>query len=393
MDELHMTLESIKAARFAHRLLIIVTVIALVFAFSPREDSVYKYAVKELDTLISFNLSDLQLRYILRNQQVKDMYSQLESIVSKYSLKLMLDTYGGQIRQIVDITPTMPYYTHGASLDDIDDFITRLNDISVSIVNIDPYFKNDLSAFLDKNRNQIMQVGHMVYVGVISNTPPDKWTLGLFVIHDAERGISLESVDLGHAPKITKLVIPFNPLAEISIDKRYSNLVSSFNGHYSFLPYTRQVWDEVRSESPITARNILARKDLPSEKKMLIFGASIPQELVSKTMPGILLALSVFFLIHIKYLHQQLMVNRIRHYPWVITIPGKLSATASIATVFVLPVIALIVTIIRTWDGHFSVLFVTAIVLGVITSIFLVFALVEITAIRKSAVARLQNTG
>jgi hypothetical protein len=176
-------------------------------------------------------------------------------------------------------------------------------------------------------------------------------------------------------------------LDEISKANEYNTLLLKRNADNLFLPYTKQVWDQVRSELPLEARNILARKDLPLEKRLEVFGASIPQKLISKIMPGLLFAMSIYFLVHIRYLIRQQKCNHIRNYPWVITMSGFLSTAVSVTTVLLLPVIALIGTIIATWTGHISALFVVTVVISVFTMMFLVVALVEVIAIKKNTVS------
>jgi hypothetical protein len=66
---------------------------------------------------------------------------------------------------------------------------------------------------------------------------------------------------------------------------------------------------------------------------------------------------------------------------------GFLSTAVSVTTVLLLPVIALIGTIIATWTGHISALFVVTVVISVFTMMFLVVALVEVIAIKKNTVS------
>ena len=71
MNELTLIEEqSIKATRFAHRLLLTVCLAAFVFSFSPLEESIYRKAVNEINSLLSLNLSTLQLNVAKNNNEI-----------------------------------------------------------------------------------------------------------------------------------------------------------------------------------------------------------------------------------------------------------------------------------------------------------------------------------
>ncbi|HIJ76294.1 MAG TPA: hypothetical protein HPP81_06210 [Deltaproteobacteria bacterium] len=386
--ELHLIQESIRAARFAHRLLIIVSVVALIFAFSPIEDNVYKNAVKELNALLSLDMHELELRYVLRTHPTPNDYLYVKSIISSYDIDLSADT---TIYPFIKIELHPPLINNSIHLnylkmEDINTAVTSPHQLYVSIAKIDQYFEDDLRNFLQSNKTELRQCDKITRI--IPSYSTDNIVNITFECYNVSTGgTKYTSAQLSHPLESDKFILPFNFLDEISKANEYNTLLLKRNADNLFLPYTKQVWDQVRSELPLEARNILARKDLPLEKRLEVFGASIPQKLISKIMPGLLFAMSIYFLVHIRYLIRQQKCNHIRNYPWVITMSGFLSTAVSVTTVLLLPVIALIGTIIATWTGHISALFVVTVVISVFTMMFLVVALVEVIAIKKNTVS------
>ncbi|MFZ2411844.1 MAG: hypothetical protein WAW23_09765 [Candidatus Methanoperedens sp.] len=327
--------QSIKAVRFAHRLLLTACFAAFIFSFSPTEMTVYRGAVGELNALLGADLRKLQLQGALKNDRFNQAYSHVQSLLSNYGLSLFT---GGQSNNIFAIQPDPPRMDW-VSLDEINQFITQLSQISVSITSVEGDFERDILDFLDRNKNQYTSWDKTISI----STHEDSFSITF--------GRHSTGSKLSHRVSKEDFDIPFNFLSEIKRFPELRCLIAEVHGNYFFMPNLKQVWDQVRSENPIQARAILARKDVPNEKRLVVLGLSIPHQLISWLIPGIIFALSIFLLVHI--LHLQLLTahnTSILKYPWIGVMPGKLAASISAVTVLLIPIIALMGIVRMTWN-------------------------------------------
>lgn len=370
--------QALKSARFSHRLLLTVCFAGLIFGFSPQERSVYKNAVKELNTLLSLDVRELILNAALENNKFNQSYLKVKSILSDYGLSLLMSQSSDTILLIKPDPLNIPDET----LDNINEYLTRLSELSLTVTKFDKEFEEDLRNLLNKGQADYPTGGKTVVLFVHSDI--------LAVLYCKEvyfTGCSVSRdirYSLRHSPAKENITVPFDVLSVISESPELRHLVTEIKGDYLFLPSLKRVWDQIRSEVPIQARAILARKDIPQEKRLKVFGLSIPQYLVSWTIPLLIFALSIYFLIHTTHLSVILNNNPdIRKYPWVVIMPGRLAAVLSTTTLCVLPILTLISIAHATWSGQTILLRILSIALFVGTVITLMVAIAKISAIKK----------
>lgn len=130
-------------------------------------------------------------------------------------------------------------------------------------------------------------------------------------------------------------------------------LFADIDGNHVFLPYLRRVWDQIRAETPIKARAILAQKDIPQERRIAVLGLSVPERLVTWTTPVLILALSFYLLVYVLHLGCLSKTGvHIKDYPWIGILPGHIASIVSVAIHFVLPIAALLSVSIARWSGQ-----------------------------------------
>ena len=361
--------QSIKAARLAYRVLITACLTALVFAFSPEETNVYKEAGKELNTLLSNDLDlfvgNLECEIALKDDRYKKNFLHVDQILSDYGLSL---SPLGKRWGVLTIEP-QPLGFKGSTLDEIDEYLSRFSELSITITKIDKEFEQELRNFLNTRKDLYGEGRETVSIYTTE-------TNFMVRFHRNSGGSTSTGDKLRNPPKKEHFTLPLNILLKISEIPELSLLVRQLNEHYIFLPNLKQVWDQIRSETPDQARTILARKDIQPEKRLDVFGFSIPQDLVSWTIPGLIFVLSFYFLIHIQHLN--LVVNSnpaFRFYPWVGIMPGCNAAIVFMMSLLILPILALFFIVKATWGDLPTYLRILAILLSVGSLITIIVAM------------------
>lgn len=364
--------QSIKAARLAYWVLITACLTALLFAFSPEETDVYKEAGKELNTLLFNDLDlfvgNLQCEIALKDDRYKKNFLHVDQILSDYGLSLSpLGKHWGVLS--IEPQPLGLSSGPGLTLDQIDEYFSRFSELSITITKIDKEFEQELRNFLNTRKDLYGEGRETVSIYTTE-------TNFMVTFHRNSGGGTSTGDKLRNPPKKEHFTLPLNILLKISEIPELSRLVRQLNEHYIFLPNLKQVWDQIRSETPDQARTILARKDIQPEKRLVVFGFSIAQDLVSWTIPGLIFVLSFYFLIHIQHLN--LVVNSnpaFRYYPWVGIMPGCNAAIVFMTSLLILPILALFGIVKATWGDLPTYLRILAILLSVGSLITIIVAM------------------
>lgn len=159
---------------------------------------------------------------------------------------------------------------------------------------IDGEFEKELKDFLSKNYDP--QWGKSVRL-TISQEHRDPFYNLVF-------GNLSIGAKLTHKLKTERITIPFDMMRSIMDSENNQSLFANIDENYIFIPNLKQVWEQIRTETPINARAILDRKDIPQEKRIAILGLSLPEHLLSLIMPGLIFAFSLYFLVFILHLNR-----------------------------------------------------------------------------------------
>ena len=331
MNELSLIDEqSIKASRFAHGLLLTVCLAAFVFSFSPSEESIYKKAVIELNALLSLNLSKLQVNGAKNNKEIYDYLNKINLVLKDFGFTFLADGSNGSIFEVV---PIPPYNLDGLTLDEIYNYINKTKELSVTIVKL-----NSIEDNIRKDFSENMQRYSKWSKSVGMNISKDGISL---LFGNTSTGFKLIK-PISNEQKI-KYKISFDALSEISKDPELRPLITRYDDTFILMDSLRRIWDQVRSENPIQARAILARKDMPQDRRLEVFGLSIPQNLISWLIPVLVFAFGINLLIHVVHLNSLANQNSsILKYPWVGIMPGNLAKCVSAVTIIVFPILSLI---------------------------------------------------
>lgn len=363
--------EWVKAARSASRLIVLFSCIAIVLAFSPEEKNTYKEAVKEINVLLALDVRPLLMKGAQKNKTVRDNFFRAKSISSQYGLAFSI---AGESGEIIYIEPKPIDLIH-SSLEAIDNYFSHLDKLSVTLLEIDEEFEKELKDFLGKNYDS--KWGKNIRLTINQDYPKPYYNL-LF-------GNLSTGAALTHKLRKETLTIPFDMIRSLREIDKDRTLFSNIDGAYVFVPNLRQVWEQVRTETPINARAILARKDIPQEKRLAVLGLSLPERLISWTMPGLIFALSIYFLVYVLHLSRLAKINPdIRNHPWVGIMPGCLAPIVSGVMHFFLPITALLSISTTTWSGHTSTLRILLIGFAAGTVLALATANVRLLQISRS---------
>lgn len=333
MNELSLIEEqSIKATRFAHWLLLTVCLAAFVFSFSPIEESIYKKAVNEINALLSLDMRTLQINGAINNKEIHDYYEKINSVLKEFGFTYLADMSQSGIIKILP-KPPHPHSYPDFSMDEIYTYLTSTKELSVSIVklpNLEDILRNDFS----KNKQRYSNWSKFVKIS------HGKRQLALTF------GNTFTAIELKAPVKneqIKNFKVPFDALAEIIKDPRLSPLVIKIDETLLLMDSLKRVWDKIRSENPIQARAILARMETPQDRRLEVFGLSIPQNLISWIIPVLVFAFGINLLTHVAHLN--LLANKnqeILSYPWIGIMPGNLARCVSAVTIVVFPILSLI---------------------------------------------------
>ena len=150
-------------------------------------------------------------------------------------------------------------------------------------------------------------------------------------------------------------MVDFDALEIIEQRHPEAELVTRLGETQVFLPATKAVWNQVRSETPVQARAILARQGPGQERRLEVLGLSVPQTLVSWSFPILVLAIGLHLLAHVLHLHRLLASDRsIREYPWMAIMPDLLPRFLTAMVLLVIPTVALAGTVIASWEEYGS---------------------------------------
>ena len=327
--------QSVLATRFFSRMLI-TACIAILLAFSLEERNVYQNAVAELTSLLNLNVSSAftkAVRAVDRN--VNDHFSHIESIFSDYDLSLT--DVSSDSSALIWIRPWPD--VRGYTLERIKSYFTDTSQLSVTVRNIDSKFEQSLRAVLEETPEHVKTVKVAVRSSevIISSSGYE------------------QRIQLDKLPTEEKFDVRVDLLLAIGDESSSQLLATDLSHNQLFLPNLTKVWDQIRLETPRQARTILARKDSPSEKRLEVFGLSIPQSQIAWAVPTLLFVISIYLLVHVQKLNSIVKGNPdVRNYPWVGMMPGMFSETLSVVGLIILPVIALIQTMRVTWGSQFS---------------------------------------
>lgn len=337
--------QTIKSARFAHRLLITICFTALIFGLSPQQDNIYENAVRELNSLLSLDVNQILFDVAFNDKKLKELhkyYSRAESLLSEFGLSL--DKSPPQ-RTLYKIDP-WSISISGSSLEDIYNFFTKTSKLSVELTKLDNNLEKDLRAFFRDRKADYEKWGKNVSIGVEKSNFSVSWR------RDNRGGSTSTGGTLTHPSEKMMFTAPFHFYSTLNKYEEWRNLVSRTQEAKYFIPNLRLVWNEIREETPNTARAILARKNVPKEKMLVIFGLSIPQNLLSWVIPVLICALSIYFLMHIQNLASMVHSNpKLRKYPWEIFMSDHLAYIVSRGTIL-LPIVALAVISFATWESQ-----------------------------------------
>ena len=358
--------QTVRSARFAHQLLLTACLASIVFVFSPTENNVYQSAVREMNVLLSVDLERLFFPEAMKDESFSGQHKKLSQILADYGISLADNTHDNNA--VLQIEPQRPSFA-GMSLEEASAYATNLSQLKLRITVIDENLEIAIRGFIEENRSQVEKWGSAAYVGTFN----DNLSFGFFNPQNRQAGVAGTGAKLRSPTKVENKEIPINILARIYQNPETSAIVSRINGDYLFLPKTREIWDQVRTENPIQARAILARKDAPQEKKLEVFGLSIPQRLIFWTIPAVIFALAINLFLHANNLYGNAKANpKIVRYPWTMLMPGTLAKVALISTAVILPIITSAGAIITTWTSQTTALRIIAIVLCIGTVVALI---------------------
>ena len=368
--------QSIKATRFAHGILLTVCLAAFVFSFSPIEDSVYSKAVNEINTILSLNLSTLQVNAAKNNKEISDYYDQINLILKDYGFSFNAD---GSKKSILEVLPRPPYL-EDFTLEQIYNYLNNTRELSVSIVEI-KVLEADLRKDFSINMKRYSQWSKSVNMRISKD--------GINLeFGNTRTGIKLK--DPIKDENIIKYKIPFNVLSEINKYPELRSLVTKYDETFILMDNLRRVWDQIRSEIPIQARAILARKDMPQDRRLEVFGLSIPQNLISWLIPVLVFAFGINLLTHILHLNSLALQNEtILSYPWIGIMPGNLAKYVSAVTIVVFPFLSLLCIgklLLRKQSFYIQAISVIFGFLSLICLIFVYVKTVKLKAIGRSIV-------
>lgn len=374
--------ESVKAVRSASRLLVLFSCIALVLAFSPEEKNTYKEAVGEINALLALDVQPLLIKGAQENKRVRDNLMRAKSIAAQQGLSFSAT---GKPGEIICIEP-QPIDLPLLEMVSIDSFLLNFNKLTVTLVEIDVEFESELKDFLAKNYNP--KWGKNVRLLINQDHPKPFYNL---VFGNLSTGAALT-----HSLAKDTITLPFDMMRSLRDYDKDHLLFAKIDGDYVFVPNLKHVWEQIRTETPINARTILARKDITQERRIAVLGLSLPERLISWTMPGLIFALSVYFLVYVLHLsHLSKTTPSIKDYPWVGVIPGYLSSIVSGVMYFLLPVTAFFSVSYASWSGHTYVIHSLLIAFAMGTILALAAANVQLYQISHSTLKsiRPEETG
>jgi hypothetical protein len=262
------------------------------------------------------------------------------------------------------------------SLEDIYMSITETYELSVERAEVDKHFERDLREFLEKSRSKHIRWGKTVSIHA------NKDSFSAYFYRSKNSSTSTGG-KFKQEVKIKENKLTFNACKALMNHSEWNTLAANINGDCLFLPKLRNVWNQVRDDSPRTARAILSRKDFVQEKQIHVLGITIPQRLISWTMPLLICALSIYFLVHILNLENIAKRNpSICQYPWEVMMPGLLATVVSLTTL-AFPVIAYIIIVYATWTGQSTFGQIIFIILFVITTIAIGSTIKKIVIIKR----------
>lgn len=353
--------QSIKAARFAHRLLLTICLTALLFTITPVEIPVYDKVEEELNALLRLDFNEIQLKAALRTNIVKKHISDIDIICRKYGYNYIPDGRNN----FFSINPRYGVI-HNITLDEIFERLNRTIELNISVVKINDHLAHGIEAFLKKyNRAQNPDLGRIVSIYHNSDKKLAFDFNGKILYSSATYRITDKDKD--------QICRPFNFVVEIFDDDDYRQLLKLRMGPKATMPNLNKVWNQIRFENPRDALEIIARKDVPEKAKEIHFlGFSIPQKLLSLALPFLILAFSWNLFVHVRYLLLLACNNaNILKYPWIALMPGFEATIGTIVSVLLIPALTTSMLLLKLPNSSMS-LRVATYTMGAISIYFII---------------------
>lgn len=342
--------KAIGAVQFAVRG-IVTACIATLLLLSSSEKKDNNVALVELNTLAATNLRAVVADIAIRHDAgVRKRVAELNALLGEYDLSLSLDDGNAMYGQVfpIDIVraPRGPFVAT-SSLEQINSAILVAKELRGEVNDI-ALIGASLRKVLDEARSRIPKDVKSIWLNFSRGPDYAEVTIGWGELGDQQIEVRLnESIASTH-----HFSFPISLVKEFSELPATKSLVGGDASNLYLFPGTKKMWDQVRNRLVVDAREFIARANVPRERALEVFGLAIPERLVSWSAPLVILGASVHLFIYTRRLAGLIESNpRLLDFPWIYLMSERLIAFISILLLGLLPLCAIIWTIVQTWDS------------------------------------------
>lgn len=344
--------EFLRTCRLHHRTLVVVCVTALLFGLTPLDTRRLNQAIEEAELLSNVDFANLLNEATRGHDEAKPYIDKITATLSSLEIGYVGSAYQVLFGNIYSIPRA------DATIDTLRRYILKGQSANFPIPQVDDlWFDRIKQSLIDQGLHN-KQLTRLKYnaEGVRLRSPGG-----------VTNTVALKSWGS------KKIKVQADLVKVIQRDSKNGKLIQARKGNNPIVfPYLQAFWQEVRDLAPREAVAYLVNRKTNTTENITSLGVSIPANLAIFTVP-----LATFFLALFLYLYIMKLVELVKSvedvnteeqiFPWLAIFKGWKSQTLTFFSNPVLPLLANVIIIRRSWHSSSFFVILLAIILTLLT--------------------------
>jgi hypothetical protein len=356
--------ERLKALKSLQQLICVAAAAVLAFAFTSDQSKEYRAALDELEV---FRKVDLKSYPVYVKRQFATQEEANRTLLLKAAKQAHLMVRNSTVFSepfVMDSPPLGP----DTRLRDFEDFVTAQHTVGIYLVDDEREVFTRLTEQLKQRPQQPVPVTQPV-----PSTEAPLTVTGVYASYGGSGGMMLNNVQMAdpvvlhNSPNLENLQfllfngLPMPPSPNFTVgctfkpsenlhlaldwlrsDENGKNLIDPRSG--IVFPKLKPFWERVADMGANNAALFLQERiEATTRGTLNLFGVSVDRDLILLAGPAALLALMLFFLLHLRQVNapapwSKLEIESAREYPWIACLQDRLSGLATYLCLIVLPI-------------------------------------------------------
>ncbi len=330
----------LRACRFHHRTLIVVSVTALLFAATPSEKQRLEEAIQEAEFLSTVDFVDVYERAVRDHEEAGTYIKKIEALLQEARID-----WARPAHQALFSSGNLPLPEESARIGELQRYILEMVPTVLMVWQVD-------DSALRKIGQELAKIG-----------PREEGLFHLWYSRDGQEATAVlqwkggfeHRCELDTPLHYKKTEFHFDPLEVIRNHPQNKRLIQIRRSQRPVVfPHLQRFWAEIRDMAPRRAASYLTQRKALSRNSIAFLGLSVPAQLA-----GIAIPLTTFLLALHLYLYMRRLNGMLRSvapsqtdprcFAWLPLFPDRASRTLSVISWLLAPTIANISILCRSW--------------------------------------------